>query len=98
MAAAAETLTPVLLECGGKDAVIVAEDADINAAADAVAFGAFANSGQTCIGVERVYVVRSVRDEFLAKLEAVASTVTAGKNYGPDDHGQPNRRRAGTHH
>ncbi|RJO79941.1 aldehyde dehydrogenase family protein [Nocardia panacis] len=87
MAAAAETLTPVLLECGGKDAVIVAADADLKAAADAVAWGATANSGQTCAGVERVYVDRSVRDEFVAEVTRILSEVKpgsgAGAHYGP---------------
>ena len=56
LAAAAETLTPVLAECGGKDALLVAADADLDAAADAAAWGAMSNAGQTCVGVERVYV------------------------------------------
>ncbi|MEV6071478.1 aldehyde dehydrogenase family protein [Nocardia sp. NPDC052001] len=87
MAAAADTLTPVLLECGGKDAVIVAADADLAAAADAVAFGATSNSGQTCIGVERVYVHRSVAEQFLAELTTVLQSVRPGTgqgaSYGP---------------
>ncbi|WP_442943430.1 aldehyde dehydrogenase family protein [Nocardia sp. NBC_00565] len=87
MAAAADSLTPVLLECGGKDAVIVAGDADIKAAADAVAWGATANSGQTCAGVERVYVDRSVRDEFVAEVKRILKDIKpgsgAGAAYGP---------------
>ncbi|MEU2253233.1 aldehyde dehydrogenase family protein [Nocardia xishanensis] len=87
MAAAAETLTPVLLECGGKDAVIVAGDADVKAAADAVAWGATANSGQTCAGVERVYVDRSVREEFVAEVKRILSEIKPGSDdkaaYGP---------------
>lgn len=54
MAQCAEALTPVRLECGGKDPVIIAADADLDAAAQAVAWGAFTNGGQTCVGVERV--------------------------------------------
>ncbi|WP_433683104.1 aldehyde dehydrogenase family protein [Nocardia sp. CA-119907] len=87
MAAAAESLTPVLLECGGKDAVIVAGDADIKAAADAVAWGATANSGQTCAGVERVYVDRSVRDDFVAEVKRILTDIKPGSGsdaaYGP---------------
>ncbi|MEU7628482.1 aldehyde dehydrogenase family protein [Nocardia sp. NPDC049220] len=87
MAAAAENLTPVLLECGGKDAVIVAADADIKAAADAVAWGATANSGQTCAGVERVYVDRAVREEFIAEVTRILSVIRPGSDdkaaYGP---------------
>ncbi|NUS45951.1 MAG: aldehyde dehydrogenase family protein [Mycobacteriaceae bacterium] len=87
MAAAAESLTPVVLECGGKDAVIVAEDADVAAAADAVAFGAMGNSGQTCVGIERAYVVKDVLDDFLAQLKSRLAGVRAGSDaeasYGP---------------
>ncbi|WP_054815082.1 aldehyde dehydrogenase family protein [Nocardia arizonensis] len=87
MADAAATLTPVLLECGGKDAVIVAADADVKAAADAVAWGATANSGQTCAGVERVYVDRAVREEFVAEVKRILSDVKPGSDgkasYGP---------------
>ncbi|BCK53610.1 aldehyde dehydrogenase family protein [Nocardia wallacei] len=87
MAAAADRLTPVLLECGGKDAVIVAPDADIKAAADAVAYGATMNSGQTCAGVERVYVDASISDQFVAEVKKILSDVHPGSDekasYGP---------------
>ncbi|MFC4072054.1 aldehyde dehydrogenase family protein [Actinoplanes subglobosus] len=72
MATCAETLTPLVVEGGGKDAMIVAADADLDAAARAAAFGGFGNAGQTCAGVERVYVERSVYPEFLGKLSALA--------------------------
>ena len=78
MAACAETLTPVLIEAGGKDALIVADDADLSAAADAAAWGAFANAGQTCAGVERVYVHEKVYDEFLDELTRRAEDLHAG--------------------
>jgi acyl-CoA reductase-like NAD-dependent aldehyde dehydrogenase len=78
MATCAERLTPVLIEAGGKDALLVDEDADIEAAADAAAWGAFSNAGQTCIGVERVYVHARVYDEFLAELTRRAESVHAG--------------------
>ena len=68
MAACAETLTPVVIEAGGKDAVLVDEDADLDAAADATLWGACSNAGQTCTGVERVYVHQRVYDEFLSRL------------------------------
>ena len=77
MAACAETLTPVVIEAGGKDALLVDHDADIEAAADAALWGACANAGQTCTGVERVYVHQRVYDDFLAKLTAKAREVTA---------------------
>ena len=51
----------------GKDAFIVDADADLDAAADAAAWGALSNAGQTCIGVERVYVVESVYRTFLER-------------------------------
>ena len=78
MAACAETLTPVLIEAGGKDALIVSDDADVVAAADAAAWGAFANAGQTCAGVERVYVHEKVYDEFLSELTRRARELHAG--------------------
>ncbi|MER7863125.1 MULTISPECIES: aldehyde dehydrogenase family protein [Amycolatopsis] len=87
MAAAAETLTPVIIEAGGKDAVLVDADADLEAAADATVWGAFSNSGQTCIGVERVYVHERVHDEFVAKVVEKSKDVRAGSDaaaqYGP---------------
>jgi acyl-CoA reductase-like NAD-dependent aldehyde dehydrogenase len=77
MATCAENLTPVLIEAGGKDALLVDEDADIVAAADAAAWGAFSNAGQTCIGVERIYVHERVYDEFLGELSTRARSVRA---------------------
>ncbi len=67
LAAAAEHLIPVACELGGKDAMIVLDDADIEAAAKWGVWGAYFNAGQTCMAVERAYVVESVYDEFLQK-------------------------------
>jgi acyl-CoA reductase-like NAD-dependent aldehyde dehydrogenase len=78
MAQCAEQLTPVLLECGGKDAMIVDSDADLDAAASAAVWGGLTNAGQTCIGIERIYVVESVADKFIEKLVAKASTLKVG--------------------
>jgi acyl-CoA reductase-like NAD-dependent aldehyde dehydrogenase len=87
MAAAAQTLTPVVIEAGGKDPVLVDADADLDAAAEATVWGAFSNSGQTCIGVERVYVHERVHDEFVAKVVEKSRDVRAGSDedaqYGP---------------
>jgi acyl-CoA reductase-like NAD-dependent aldehyde dehydrogenase len=87
LALAAETLTPVLAECGGKDALLVDADADLDAAADAAAWGAMSNAGQTCVGVERVYVVDSVYPAFLDKLQARVAQLHPGDDpaaaYGP---------------
>ncbi len=77
MAACAETLTPVIIEAGGKDAIIVDEDADIAAAADAALWGSCSNAGQTCIGVERAYVHERVYDEFLRVLTEQAQGLRA---------------------
>lgn len=78
MAACAETLTPVLIEAGGKDALLVDQDADVAAAADAAVWGGMSNAGQTCVGVERVYVHEKIYDEFVAKVVDIAGTVRAG--------------------
>ncbi|MGB3411201.1 MAG: aldehyde dehydrogenase family protein [Microthrixaceae bacterium] len=75
MAAAAENLTPVLLELGGKDPMIVCADADLERAARGAVWGAFQNSGQTCMSVERVYVDESVASEFIDLVVELASQV-----------------------
>jgi acyl-CoA reductase-like NAD-dependent aldehyde dehydrogenase len=80
MASCARSLTPVVIEGGGKDAMIVAADADLDAAATAAAFGGFGNAGQTCAGVERVYVERAVYPDFLSRLAAIAETVQPGED------------------
>lgn len=82
MAACAETLTPVLMECGGKDAMIVDDDADVDAAAEAALWGGMANAGQTCIGIERVYATEKAYDGFLAALQARVGRIEAGRSYG----------------
>jgi succinate-semialdehyde dehydrogenase/glutarate-semialdehyde dehydrogenase len=66
--AAAERLTPVVLELGGKDPMLVLEDADVEAAASAAVWGAFANAGQACASVERCYVHESVAEQFTARV------------------------------
>ncbi len=68
MAKAAETLTPVSLELGGKDPMIVLRDADLERAANSAVYWSMFNCGQTCISVERVYVEEPVYDEFVAKV------------------------------
>jgi acyl-CoA reductase-like NAD-dependent aldehyde dehydrogenase len=85
MAACAETLTPVLVECGGKDPMIVDVDADLEAAADAAVWGGMSNAGQTCAGVERVYVLDAVAEEFTAEVVARARRLRAGSggDFGP---------------
>ncbi|MFD2757031.1 aldehyde dehydrogenase family protein [Gulosibacter faecalis] len=78
MAAAAERLTPVVAECGGKDAFVVDYDADLDAAAEAAAWTSLANAGQICVGTERLYVHSSVYDEFAEKLAGIVNGVRAG--------------------
>ncbi len=81
-AVCAENMIPVLLECGGKDPVIIAGDADIKLAAEEVLWSAMANAGQSCIGAERVYVVDSKSDEFISEISNRANKLKAGKDYG----------------
>jgi acyl-CoA reductase-like NAD-dependent aldehyde dehydrogenase len=68
MRAAAENLTPVTLELGGKSPVIIAPDADISSAAADIAYGKFLNAGQTCIAPDYAMVPGNRRDEFVAAL------------------------------
>jgi acyl-CoA reductase-like NAD-dependent aldehyde dehydrogenase len=84
MAACAERLTPVLLELGGNDAMIVDADADVDAAASAAVWGALQNAGQACIAVERVYAVEAVHDRFVDRVAELAGRVTAGEGPGAD--------------
>ena len=71
-------LKPALLELGGKAPLIVLDDADIDAAVDAITFGAFMNQGQICMSTERIIVDEKVADELVAKLAAKASHLPAG--------------------
>jgi acyl-CoA reductase-like NAD-dependent aldehyde dehydrogenase len=75
---AARHLKPVLLELGGKAPLIVLDDADLDAAVDAAAFGAFMNQGQICMSTERIIVDRKVADSFVEKLAAKAKRLPAG--------------------
>jgi benzaldehyde dehydrogenase (NAD) len=75
---AAEHLKPCLLELGGKAPLIVLEDADLDEAVKAAAFGAFMNQGQICMSTERIIVVDAVADAFAEKFAAKAKTLIAG--------------------
>ena len=68
MRSAAERLTPVSLELGGKDPAIVLADADLERAARGIVFGAFFNAGQTCVSIERVLVERPAYDAFVSRV------------------------------
>ncbi len=78
MARAADTLTPVSLELGGKDPMIVLSDADLDRAANAATWGGMFNSGQVCLSVERIYVEEPVYDEFVAKLTKAVGALRQG--------------------
>jgi len=87
MAACAENLTPMVAECGGKDAMLVAADANLDSAADAAVWAALSNAGQTCVGVERIYVAQDVYHTFVEKLADRVSELRPGDDreadYGP---------------
>jgi benzaldehyde dehydrogenase (NAD) len=74
----AKYLKPVVLELGGKAPLVVLDDADIDAAVNAAAFGAFANSGQICMSTERIVVDAAVADEFVSKFAAKAQSLPLG--------------------
>lgn len=74
--ACAERLIPCTLELGGKDPMIVCADADLDNAAGGAVAGCFSNSGQVCIGTERVYVVDPVADRFIRKVVERTSKLT----------------------
>ncbi|MFN2223276.1 MAG: aldehyde dehydrogenase family protein [Candidatus Promineifilaceae bacterium] len=80
--AAAATLTPYLFELGGKDAMLILEDADIKAAARWGIWSACYNTGQTCVSIERAYAVEAVYDEFVREAVEHARQLTVG--YSPD--------------
>lgn len=84
MRAAADALTPVLLELGGKDPLIVCSDADIGRAARGAVWGAFTNCGQTCMATERVYVVESVYDDFVAQVVELTGRLNQGSGADAD--------------
>jgi benzaldehyde dehydrogenase (NAD) len=75
---AAEHLKPCLLELGGKAPLIVLDDADLDEAVKAAAFGAFMNQGQICMSTERIIVVDSVAEDFVARFKAKVATMAVG--------------------
>jgi acyl-CoA reductase-like NAD-dependent aldehyde dehydrogenase len=83
MARAAETLTPVGLELGGKDPMIVLADADLERAANAATYYALQNGGQTCVSVERVYVEAPIYDRFVNAVTERVKALRQGPPAGP---------------
>ena len=79
----AKNMTPVLLECGGKDPVLVDKDANIKLAAEYTIWSAMANAGQSCIGAERVYVHAKVADKFQSAVLDIVKNLEPGTSYGP---------------
>jgi acyl-CoA reductase-like NAD-dependent aldehyde dehydrogenase len=87
LARAAETLTPVSAELGGKDPMIVLKSADLEKAVNAATWGSFANSGQICISVERLYVEEPIYDEFVKRLTEEVGKLKQGmdgEHYGSE--------------
>ena len=80
---AAARLLPVVLELGGKDPMIVLQDADVNVASSAAVWGAFMNSGQTCLSVERCYVHESIYEDFLQTCVAKTAKLIHGRGTNP---------------
>ncbi|MTE14349.1 aldehyde dehydrogenase family protein [Nocardia aurantiaca] len=80
-AACAARLLPCTLELGGKDAMIVCADADLERAAAGAVYLSMFNTGQVCMSVERIYVVEAVADEFIGLVTRKAAEIT----YGPGD-------------
>jgi acyl-CoA reductase-like NAD-dependent aldehyde dehydrogenase len=81
--AAAARLLPVVLELGGKDPMLVLDDADIDVASSGAVWGAFTNAGQACLSVERCYVHRSVYDEFSEACARKAAQLRVGNGIDP---------------
>jgi len=78
MREASGTLKRIVLELGGKDPMIVLEDADLDKAAKFAAFNSFRNAGQVCVSTERIFVLESVADEFEKALAGVATAMSVG--------------------
>ncbi len=76
--AAARKLLPVVLELGGKDPMLVLDDANVDIASSGAVWGAFVNAGQTCLSVERCYVHRSLYDEFLEACRSKIAKLRVG--------------------
>ena len=84
MAQAAQTLTPVSLELGGNDAMIVLADADLERATNGAAWAGYQNAGQSCGGVERIYVEAAVYDDFVERLAKKTRALRHGPGYGKE--------------
>ena len=82
--ACAKYLKPAVLELGGKAPLVILDDADIDVAVDAAAFGCFANSGQICMSTERIVVDEKIADAFVERFTAKASALPVGDPRKPE--------------
>lgn len=82
--AAAERLCPVVLELGGRDAMLVLDDADLDRAVDGALWGVFTNCGQACAGIERIAVPTGLHDSFVERLIARIRELRVGHGVDPD--------------
>ena len=83
--ACAERLIPCTLELGGKAPALVLEDADLERTANAITWGGFANAGQVCASVERVYAVEEIYDAIVREVSARAAKLRVGPSHNGDD-------------
>jgi acyl-CoA reductase-like NAD-dependent aldehyde dehydrogenase len=88
-AQAAESLTPVILELGGKDAFVVCDDADLEQAAHAALAGCYISAGQACLAAERLYVMDGIHDRFVGRVVELVQQLRQGPPLGPDGLGTP---------
>lgn len=88
MKAAAERLTPITLELGGKSPTIVHKDANFEIAAKRIAWGKFLNTGQTCIAPDYIYVHEDIKDAFLGELEKVIQQFYGENPLESEDYGK----------
>jgi len=84
MASASQNLTPVILELSGKDAAIVCNDANLDRSVKGIVWGAFCNAGQTCVGIERVYVQKEISEKFIRALVSEVESLTIGDPFDDD--------------
>lgn len=80
---AAARFCPAVLELGGKDAMLVLDDADLDRAVEGALWGTFTNCGQACAGIERIAVPRALHDEFVARLVERARALRVGRGTDP---------------
>ena len=83
--ACVENLTPYSLELGGKDAMIVCADANLDQAAHAAVWGGCVNTGHFCCGIERIYVEEAAYDQFVEKVTTIAKSIRQGSSHGVNE-------------